>query len=120
MNWAGRGRDPATGRANIRSDPCQNSATSHPGRAGPATGTAASSVIPAAIDRESVDPLLGTAVETTPVAVATDGGQVHATDATDDGTHERPTDCGCWGQNDLPCFSCWMAGFETPNPDADE
>jgi len=79
-------------------------------------------VIPAAVDRDEIDPQLGIAVDSTPVAVATDGGTVHAPD-TDDATQprERPDDCGCWDPDgDLPCFSCWMAGFETPNPDADE
>ena len=81
-------------------------------------------VLPAAIDRDEVDPMLGTAVETTPVAVATDGGTVHATEATDDETetcdHERPADCGCWGQDDLPCWPCYRDGFEAPNPNAAE
>jgi hypothetical protein len=82
-------------------------------------------VLPAAIDRDEVDPLLGTAVETTPVAVATDGGTVHAadSDATNDETQarERSDDCGCWDPDgDLPCFPCYRDGFETPNPDADE
>jgi hypothetical protein len=62
---------------------------------------------------------------TTPVAVATDGGTVHAADpdTTDDETQtreRRPDDCGCWDPDgDLSCFSCWMAGFETPSPDVD-
>lgn len=30
----------------------------------------------------------------------------------------RPDDCECWDQEDLSCFPCYMAGFETPNPDA--
>jgi hypothetical protein len=76
-------------------------------------------VIPAAIDRNEVDPQLGIAVDSTPVAVATDGGQVPAADTTDDGP-DRPTTCGCWGQDDLPCWPCYRAGFSEPNPDADE
>jgi len=46
-------------------------------------------VITAAIDRNEVDPQLGVAVETTPIAVATDGGTVHATDD-DTQARERP------------------------------
>jgi hypothetical protein len=79
-------------------------------------------VIPAAVDRDAIDPQLGIAVDSTPVAVATDGGQVHATDATDGETaSERPDDCGCWDPDgDLPCWPCYRDGYETPNPDADE
>lgn len=33
----------------------------------------------------------------------------------------RPADCGCWDtEADLPCFACHRAGFEAPNPNADE
>ena len=83
-------------------------------------------VLPAAIDRNAVDPLLGCAVETTPVAVATDGGQVSMTDADADSddegqTPERPANCGCWNPDgDLPCWPCYHDGFKTQNPDADE
>jgi len=82
-------------------------------------------VIPAAIDRDEVDSQLGIAVETTPVAVATDGGTVSETnsDAASEEDHysERPDDCGCWNSDgDLPCWPCYREGFETPNPDVDE
>jgi hypothetical protein len=47
-------------------------------------------------------------------AVATDGGEA---------PNERPADCEChraWHADDTPCFVCYEAGFETPNPDAGE
>jgi len=83
-------------------------------------------VIPAAIERESVDPQLGQAVETTPVAVATDGGQVRTTAAgsvknKQNRSTERPDDCGCWNSDgDLPCWPCYRDGFAEPNPNAGE
>lgn len=42
-----------------------------------------------------------------------------ATELTDfDG---RPTDCDCWdAEATLPCFICYLAGFEVPNPNASE
>lgn len=73
-------------------------------------------VIPAAINRAAMDPLLGTALDTTPVAVATDGGQVHATDADAMADHhagDRPDDCGCAAfafDHDLPCWPCYRDG----------
>jgi hypothetical protein len=81
-------------------------------------------VIPATIDRDEVDPQLGVAVETTPVAVATDGGTATTTDTVtmseEDHPRERPVDCGCWDPDgDLPCWPCYRDGFETPNPDSD-
>lgn len=80
-------------------------------------------VIPAAIDRDEVDPLLGLTVETTPVAVAADGDSVQATDGNDHETQvsERPDDCDCWNPDgDLPCWPCYRDGFEAPNPCAEE
>jgi hypothetical protein len=80
-------------------------------------------VIPAAINHDAVDPLLGCAVETARVAVATDGGTVHTADAGSDDQNqasERPADCGCWDPTgDLPCWPCYRDGYRTPNPDAD-
>lgn len=35
-----------------------------------------------------------------------------------DPTADRPDRCECWGQSDLPCFCCFLAGFDDPNPDA--
>jgi len=80
-------------------------------------------VIPAAMDREEVDPQLGIAIESTPIAVVTDGGTV-CTNDTDAGngeeySSERPDDCGCWDPDgDLPCWPCYRDGFETPNPNS--
>jgi hypothetical protein len=54
--------------------------------------------------------------------VATDGGTVLEPDASDDdGDDERPDDCEChpdWDADATPCFACWLAGFDAPNPDA--
>lgn len=38
----------------------------------------------------------------------------------DEGTAGRPADCHCSGEafETVPCFPCFRAGFETPNPDA--
>ena len=77
-------------------------------------------VIPAGVDRSAVDPLLGCAVETTPVAVATDGGIIVADDEgeiLDEDGDERPEDCLCWNIDvDLACWPCFRAGFSTQNP----
>lgn len=35
-------------------------------------------------------------------------------DNTDDTDNVRPEDCGCWGQDALPCWPCWRDGFRTP------
>jgi hypothetical protein len=71
--------------------------------------------IPPAIDRDDVDDLLGCAVDSTAVAVATDGGVV--AEALDD-EGERPDDCQCWDVDaDLPCWPCYRDGFGTPNPE---
>ena len=33
----------------------------------------------------------------------------------------RPSDCACWNtEADLPCFVCYLAGFEEPNPNLDD
>jgi len=80
---------------------------------------------PAAINRDEVDPILGTAVNTTPVAVAANGGTVTTpdTDAPGEENHisERPDDCGCWDPDgDLPCWPCYREGFDMPNPQAQD
>lgn len=32
---------------------------------------------------------------------------------------DRPGDCECWSEKqELPCFQCFRAGFEMPNPEA--
>jgi hypothetical protein len=70
--------------------------------------------IPAPVNRGDVDPMLAAAVDTTPVAVATDGGVV--AEALDD-EGERPDDCQCWDVDaDLPCWPCYRDGFSAPNP----
>jgi hypothetical protein len=92
--------------------------------------------IPAWIDTDAVDEQLGLHVEKTPRVAATDGGQLApdvAEAVTDeeidaraerdavDETDERPADCACDGiLTDVPCWPCFAAGFETPNPDADD
>lgn len=33
-------------------------------------------------------------------------------------TNPRPDDCECWSATQgLPCAVCWIAGYETPNPE---
>jgi len=77
-------------------------------------------VIPAAVDRDEIDTQLGIAVDSTPVAVATDGGTVHATEATNGPTPERPSDCECLAAfEELPCWPCYRDGFETSNLNVD-
>lgn len=87
--------------------------------------------IPAAMDRGDVDDQLGAHVDAEPEfaaagesrALVTDGGVTTATgdDAVGDvlnDTDDRPADCLCHsGQQGLPCFHCFEAGFETPNPE---
>jgi len=74
--------------------------------------------IPAWVDPDAVDPLLGDHLDGLPRVTATDGSGVLNTDDTDnDG---RPDDCGCGGWNDgldLPCWPCYQDGFETPATD---
>lgn len=76
--------------------------------------------IPPAIDRDDVDPQLGQHVDARPRWAATDGGMVEAGD--EGATPEadgRPAECNCVNPAaDLPCWPCWNAGFETPNPEA--
>jgi predicted nucleic acid-binding Zn finger protein len=64
-------------------------------------------------------------VDTAGAAVATDGGRVvepPVGDDTDaDTADSRPDDCEChpaWSDDVTPCFACWRAGFDVPNPDA--
>lgn len=73
--------------------------------------------VPEAIDRDDVDPLLGSAVDESPIAIATDGGTTLDDYAA---TGQRPDvdDCECWEDAAMPCFHCWLAGYEDPNPEA--
>jgi hypothetical protein len=81
---------------------------------------------------DDVDPQLGQHTDATPRVAATDGGRLApevAEQVTDeeidaraerdvvDETDERPEECSCGPTTvgePLPCFECWMAGFETP------
>jgi hypothetical protein len=80
-------------------------------------------LIPAWVTPSAIDEHLGAHVDGTPRVAATDGGR-GIIDAGDELDEERPDDCTChpaWAERDaLPCFPCWRAGFETPNPDAEE
>ncbi len=80
--------------------------------------------VPAWVDTDAVDPQLGAGVDATPQVAATDGGIVNAGDDAeivddtdgdvDDG---RPDDCDCLPTfEDLPCFACYQAGYDAPNP----
>jgi len=96
----------------------------HQLRALVATGRLA---VPAWINRDAVDELLGAHVAATPRFVAADGGEVLAedTDEADETAAERPDDCVCEGPDDVcVCLPCYMAGFafDEPNPEppADE
>ncbi|MEF8826195.1 MAG: SWIM zinc finger family protein [Halapricum sp.] len=75
--------------------------------------------VPAWIDRDAVDGLLGTHVDGSPRLVATDGGEVLTADAA---AEERPDECECTGheRETLPCWYCYAEGFDEPNPDAGE
>lgn len=89
--------------------------------------------IPGWADLDGVDPQLGmhVAAEGPRVAVA-DGGRVVATDGADeltdddtdgDDAEERPADCRCTGsrletEGGLPCWPCYRADFDAPNPAA--
>lgn len=36
-----------------------------------------------------------------------------------DGGKQRPDDCACWSPDqELPCFQCFNAGFDSPNNEA--
>jgi predicted nucleic acid-binding Zn finger protein len=56
--------------------------------------------------------------------LATDGGTVLEQDVDADADEDggaRPDDCQChpsWRDDAIPCFACWLEGFDTPNPDA--
>jgi hypothetical protein len=80
--------------------------------------------VPAWIDRDAVDGLLGAHVTGSPRLVATDGGEVLTADADNepDTDEERPDDCECSGheRETLPCWYCYAAGNDDPNPDAGE
>jgi hypothetical protein len=75
--------------------------------------------IPAWIDSDAVDDLLGEQLTAGSRVAATDGGII---DASDDGeildeSDGRPDDCDCGGWNaatELPCWPCYRDGFEVP------
>jgi len=71
--------------------------------------------VPAWIDRDAVDGLLGAHVDGSPRLVATDGGEVLTAE-------ERPEACECTGheRETLPCWYCYAEGFDEPNPTAGE
>lgn len=53
-----------------------------------------------------------------PVCVVVSDGGLQETIET---VTERPDDCGCGDWNDgreSPCWPCFQAGFDEPNPDA--
>jgi hypothetical protein len=82
--------------------------------------------IPAWVDRDDLDDQFGAHVDAEPRQAATDGGEIvvagdegEVLEEADD-VDERPADCDCVDWNSdvgLPCFECYYAGFETPNPD---
>jgi len=81
--------------------------------------------VPAWIDTDAVDGVdeqLGEHTEAVPRVVASDGGIIEAGDdgeILEGGADERPADWDCWdADGELPCFVCYEAGFEEPNPDA--
>lgn len=59
-------------------------------------------------------------VDGSPRLITADGGTVAADDALDgDGTDaaDRPADCECWAADaELPCFACFLEGYDGPNP----
>lgn len=73
--------------------------------------------LPAWIDCDAVDALLGEHVDATPHVAATDGGVT--TDAVDGESEEltddeTPEDCDCEGLPDgVPCWACYRAGRAT-------
>jgi len=71
--------------------------------------------VPAWIDRDAIDGLLGAHTEGSPRLVATDGGEVLTADAA---AEERPDACECSGheRETLPCWYCYAEGFDEPNP----
>jgi hypothetical protein len=74
----------------------------------------------------AVDPddQLGTHVAGGPQIAASDGGIVNAGDDAEiieERDDARPDGCDCLPTfEDLPCFACYQAGFEKPNPNARE
>jgi hypothetical protein len=71
---------------------------------------------------DGVDEELGEHTEAVPRVVASDGGIIeagHDGEILEGGADERPGDWDCWDADGaLPCFACYKAGFEEPNPDA--
>lgn len=72
------------------------------------------------------DPQLGLHVDATPRVAVTDGGEevvdlatVTGDAPTDEGADARPESCECRAHDeDVPCWPCYHAGFESVNPDA--
>jgi len=84
--------------------------------------------VPAWVDTDAVDPQLGAGVGATPQVAATDGGIVNAgddaeiVDDTDDDVDDgRPDECDCLPTFEgLPCFACYQAGHDAPNPSVEK
>mgnify|MGYP000129705140 CR=1 FL=1 len=87
--------------------------------------------IPAWINTDAVDPQIGVHVSETPVVAVTDGGTTAVSEPIDDTSNgsdnttadgQRPDDCQCDTfelDGNLPCFSCYVAGFDTRAPTDD-
>lgn len=98
-------------------------ACKHRRRVAFATGAEA---IPGWADLDAVDERLGEHVTADgPRVAVTDGGHVAADLAadTDASAEGRPDDCGCTGsrletEGGLPCWPCYRADFDAPNPAA--
>lgn len=75
--------------------------------------------IPAWVNADAVDPLLGEHIDGTPRAAIT--GTIEVGDVSGQSLEEaRPADCGCWSADQgLPCWPCWRDGFETPSLEAE-
>jgi hypothetical protein len=72
--------------------------------------------IPAGVD--DVDDQLGAHVSATPRVAAADGGAVAAEDEESDTETGRPDECDCWDADlDVPCWPCYLAGYEEQNPE---
>ncbi len=101
-------RDPAGGCKHVR-------------RAAFATGERG---VPAWVDADAVDAMLGAHVAAGPKVLATDGGILEPGDDGEildgdegDGDDARPDDCDCGDWNadaELPCWPCYRDGFNTP------
>lgn len=83
--------------------------------------------VPAWVDASAIDAHLGEHVSSGPRVAVTDGGVFAGfgnkadtgTETSSDETIDRPEDCDCIPDASLPCFACWMSGFETANLDGE-